>query len=100
MQTVKFIYWQEDDAWLDYLQDYPDYWTQGETLNDLKDHLQSPPAGFVPRSGEGSVASYPQDGRVDRGMKRSDLIKTIEGFGCVFVEALLLCFQRQEKQSL
>ena len=25
--------------WIGYLQDYPDYWTQGETLADLKDHL-------------------------------------------------------------
>lgn len=41
MQTLKFIYWQEDDAWLGYLEDFPDYWTQGETLDDLKDHLKS-----------------------------------------------------------
>lgn len=40
MQTVRFIYWQDDDAWLGYLQDYPDYWTQGRTLDDLKDHLK------------------------------------------------------------
>ena len=40
MQTVKYVYWQEDDAWLGYLQDYPDYWTQGETLDDLIGHLQ------------------------------------------------------------
>lgn len=39
MQTVKYVYWQEDDAWLGYLQDYPDYWTQGETLDDLIEHL-------------------------------------------------------------
>jgi len=35
----KIIYWQEDDAWLGYLQDYSDYWTQGETLEDLEEHL-------------------------------------------------------------
>jgi hypothetical protein len=40
MQTVKFVYWEEDGAWIGYLQDYPDYWTQGETLDDLKDHLR------------------------------------------------------------
>ncbi len=39
MQPVKYVYWQEDDVWLGYLQDYPDYWTQGETLADLLDHL-------------------------------------------------------------
>jgi hypothetical protein len=40
MTTVKYIYWQEGDAWLGYLQDYPDYWTQGETLDDLMEHLK------------------------------------------------------------
>lgn len=40
MQTVKFVYWQEGDAWLGYLQDHPDSWTQGETLDDLKEHLR------------------------------------------------------------
>ena len=40
MQTVKIVYWQEDDAWIGYLQDYPDYWTQGETLENLQDHLR------------------------------------------------------------
>ncbi len=40
MQTIKYVYWQDDDAWLGYLQDYPDYWTQGDSLDDLIDHLQ------------------------------------------------------------
>jgi hypothetical protein len=40
MQTVKYIYWQDDDAWLGYLEEYPDYWTQGETLDDLIEHLK------------------------------------------------------------
>lgn len=28
---AKYVYWQDDDMWLGYLQEYPDYWTQGET---------------------------------------------------------------------
>lgn len=40
MQTVKIVYWQNEGEWLGYLQDYPDYWTQGETLDDLKEHLK------------------------------------------------------------
>lgn len=40
MQTVKFVYWKGDQFWLGYLQDYPDCWTQGETLDDLKEHLK------------------------------------------------------------
>ena len=39
MPSVKFVYW-EDGGWLGYLQDFPDYWTQGETLDDLKEHLR------------------------------------------------------------
>jgi len=40
MHTVKFVYWQEEKAWIGYLADYPDYWTQGQTLDDLKEHLK------------------------------------------------------------
>lgn len=40
MQSVKIVHWEEDGAWLGYLLDYPDYWTQGETLEDLKAHLK------------------------------------------------------------
>lgn len=39
MTTVKFVHWQEDGTWLGYLEEYPDYWTQGKTLDDLKEHL-------------------------------------------------------------
>ena len=39
MQTVKYLFWEEDGAWIGYLQDYPDYWTQGETPDDLREHL-------------------------------------------------------------
>lgn len=40
MQTVKIVVWQEDDAWIGYLQEYPDYRTQGASLDDLKEHLK------------------------------------------------------------
>lgn len=40
MQTAKIIVWQEGDAWLGYFEDYPDYRTQGETLDDLREHLR------------------------------------------------------------
>jgi hypothetical protein len=40
MNTAKFVYWQEEDAFVGYFVDYPDYWTQGETLDDLKEHLR------------------------------------------------------------
>lgn len=37
---VRYVYWQEDDQWLGYLEEFPDYWTQGESLEDLKEHLR------------------------------------------------------------
>jgi len=40
MQVVKIMVWEEDGAWFGYLQDYPDYRTQGDSLADLKDHLK------------------------------------------------------------
>jgi hypothetical protein len=39
-RTVKVVIWQDDDKWLGYLQDYPDYWTQGDSLEDLREHLR------------------------------------------------------------
>ncbi len=40
MHAVNIVIWEEDGAWVGHLQDYPDYWTQGETLDDLKEHLK------------------------------------------------------------
>lgn len=40
MKTKKYIHWQEDDMWIGYLEDYPDYMTQGETLEELKENLR------------------------------------------------------------
>jgi predicted RNase H-like HicB family nuclease len=39
--NIKFTYWKEaDQRHLGYLNQYPDHWTQGETLDDLKAHLR------------------------------------------------------------
>jgi predicted RNase H-like HicB family nuclease len=40
MQVIKYVHWQEDDSWLGYLEDYPDYWTQGDSLADLVEYLK------------------------------------------------------------
>lgn len=39
-QTIKIVVWEEDGAHLGYLQDYPDYWTQGKTRKGLDQHLR------------------------------------------------------------
>ncbi len=40
MAVIKVVVWEEDGTWLGYLQDYPDYWTEGKTEEDLQDHLK------------------------------------------------------------
>lgn len=39
METTKYVYWQDESMWLGYLEEYPDYMTQGETLEELKENL-------------------------------------------------------------
>lgn len=40
MESTQYIYWQDGEQWLGYLQDYPDYWTQGQSLEELQSHLR------------------------------------------------------------
>lgn len=40
METIKYIYWQDGDMWLGYLEEYPDYRTQGATVEELKENLK------------------------------------------------------------
>ena len=40
METAKYTYWQDDDMWLGYLEQYPDYMTQGESLEELQTNLR------------------------------------------------------------
>ncbi len=40
MTTIKYVYWQEEDMWLGYIEEYPDYWTQGESREELQANLK------------------------------------------------------------
>jgi predicted RNase H-like HicB family nuclease len=40
METKKFIFYQEDDMFIGWLEEFPDYRTQGESLTELKENLQ------------------------------------------------------------
>ena len=40
MNTLRYIYWQDGDMWLGYLEEYPDYWTQAQTIEELEDNLR------------------------------------------------------------
>lgn len=40
MGKIKFVYWQDGRWWLGYLEEYPDYMTQGKSLEELKENLK------------------------------------------------------------
>jgi predicted RNase H-like HicB family nuclease len=40
MKTMRYVYWQDEDMWLGYLEEFPDYLTQGESIEDLQDNLK------------------------------------------------------------
>jgi len=41
LMKAQFTYWKESDGrYLGYLNDYPEHWTQGDSLEDLKEHLK------------------------------------------------------------
>lgn len=40
METKRFIYYQEGNLWIGWLEEYPDYRTQGESLEELQGNLK------------------------------------------------------------
>ena len=52
MKTAKFTYWQDGDYYLGFLNDYPEYQTQGmskeELVENLRDLLADLESGEVP----------------------------------------------------
>ncbi len=40
MTAVRYVHWQEDGVWLGYFEEYPDYMTQGQTLDELQENLR------------------------------------------------------------
>ena len=40
MQKKRYIFWKDDDMWLGYLEEYPDYMTQAETIEELQENLR------------------------------------------------------------
>jgi predicted RNase H-like HicB family nuclease len=35
----RYVYWQDHTMWLGYLEQFPDYWTQGESQDELRENL-------------------------------------------------------------
>ena len=40
MSTVRFVHWQDGQTWIGYLEDFPDYLTQGASLAELQENLR------------------------------------------------------------
>ncbi len=40
MAAARYVYWQDGSQWLGYFEEFPDYVTQGESLEDLQEHLK------------------------------------------------------------
>ena len=60
---ISYIYWKDSEFWLGYLEEYPDYMTQGTSMEELKDNLKdlfndltSGKIPFVRRKGQLEVA--------------------------------------------
>jgi len=64
METIartKYKYWQEADFWLGYLEEFPDYMTQGSDLNELKENLSD----LYKELSSGSISSVRRVGELD-----------------------------------
>jgi predicted RNase H-like HicB family nuclease len=40
MMSARYVYWQDRGQWLGYFEEFPDYMTQGDSIEDLKTHLK------------------------------------------------------------
>jgi len=40
MNTARYVDWQDGEMWLGYFEEFPDYLTQGETVEELEMNLR------------------------------------------------------------
>jgi len=40
MSSARYVHWQDGETWLGYFEEFPDYLTQGETLEELQKNLR------------------------------------------------------------
>ena len=40
MATARYVYWQDGVHWLGYFEEYPDYRTRGESVEELQENLR------------------------------------------------------------
>ena len=56
-----FTYWHDQDMWLGYLDEYPDYRTQGTSLDDLEEHLLD----LFKELSSGDIRNFRQDSELE-----------------------------------
>ena len=40
MSAARYVHWQDGGMWLGYFEEFPDYLTQGETVEELRENLR------------------------------------------------------------
>lgn len=40
MSIARYVHWQDHGTWLGYFEEFPDYLTQGESLEQLQENLR------------------------------------------------------------
>jgi hypothetical protein len=59
MKTVRLVYWRDGDFWIGHLDEYPDYSTQGMSLQELMENVLDTyadiSAGLVPDARKAQV---------------------------------------------
>ena len=59
--SIPYTYWQEPDGyWLGYWNDYPDYWTEGHTLVELRRMLRDLRDGIGVMVADGTWSESPR----------------------------------------
>lgn len=57
---IPYTYWKEPDGWwLGYWNDYPDHWTQGKTLPELRRMLRSLRGDIMEMIADGTWSEAP-----------------------------------------
>jgi len=80
MSTARYVYWQDGDKWLGYFEEYPDYMTQGESLDDLRNSCKDLFHDLT--SGD---SRNTQGSGTDGSRKRQEFVRRLEESGCVLV---------------
>jgi predicted RNase H-like HicB family nuclease len=52
MDRARYVYWQDGDHWLGYFEEYPDYMTQGDSIENLQELHRDLASGEIDRGAE------------------------------------------------